>query len=411
MPTPRADSVAGPSRAVEARIAAALSALTRDALKNGADAEPYARRYLPEHVAAGYAWDELNDLELLDALDPGVIAAEAWRTGVGTRVDQHPALAVTLVAHDQLARESDPGSRHLIRELAAARMGARLGDTQVSWAQLARVTPHIVLSGHTSGVTAVTFDTLPDGTPILATGSHDRTVRLWNPTTGTPIGEALTDRTSIVESIALSTLPDGTPILATGSNDNTLRLWNPTTGTPVREPLTGHTGTVRSVAFSTLPDGTPILATGSNDSTVRLWNPTTGIPVSEPLTGHTSVVESVTFGTLSDDTHILATGSCDSTVRLWNPTTGAQIGEPLTGHTNSVRSVAFGIAPKGTPLLASCSRDGTVRFWDPTSSQIQGHLTVTPSSPQDMCITEGHLYIACSDGPICLSLEQVLAHN
>ncbi|WP_281365139.1 WD40 repeat domain-containing protein [Phytohabitans houttuyneae] len=68
--------------------------------------------------------------------------------------------------------------------------------------------------------------------------------------------------------IALS--PDGR-LLATGSEDDTLRLWDPATGRPVGAPLTRHKGAMYAVAFS--PDSQQ-LATGSHDGTVQLWDPT-----------------------------------------------------------------------------------------------------------------------------------------
>ena len=68
-----------------------------------------------------------------------------------------------------------------------------------------------------------------------------------------------------------------------------MRLWDPATGTPVGDPLTGHTGAVWAVAAVPCPTGT-LLATGSDDGTVRLWDPATGAPVGDPLTGHTGGV-------------------------------------------------------------------------------------------------------------------------
>ena len=84
--------------------------------------------------------------------------------------------------------------------------------------------------------------------------------------------------------------PDGST-LASGSDDRTVRLWDVETGEPLAT-LVGHTDNVSSVAFS--PDGST-LASGSEAAnswqrtgdTVRLWDVETGEPL-RTLEGHTS---------------------------------------------------------------------------------------------------------------------------
>jgi WD40 repeat protein len=72
------------------------------------------------------------------------------------------------------------------------------------------------------------------------------------------------------ELVALS--PDG--LLASGSGDMTIRLWNTATGT-LQLTIEGHSNWVRSVAFST--DGR-LLASGSGDKIIRLWDTTADVP-------------------------------------------------------------------------------------------------------------------------------------
>ncbi|TVQ45181.1 MAG: WD40 repeat domain-containing protein, partial [Gloeocapsa sp. DLM2.Bin57] len=55
--------------------------------------------------------------------------------------------------------------------------------------------------------------------------------------------------------------------LASGSWDKTLKIWHVETGKLIRT-LTGHSNWVNSVNYS--PDGR-FLASGSRDNTIRIW--------------------------------------------------------------------------------------------------------------------------------------------
>jgi WD40 repeat protein len=127
------------------------------------------------------------------------------------------------------------------------------------------------LTGHDESVEAVAF--APDGR-TLATGSDDRTVRLWDVRDAErhdrarPLGEELTGHRAAVR--ALSFAPDG-KTLATGSGDHTVRLWDvsdPARAEPSGQELTGHLDTVTTVAFSPRGDA---LASAGYDLTARVW--------------------------------------------------------------------------------------------------------------------------------------------
>ena len=218
------------------------------------------------------------------------------------------------------------------------------------------------LSGHTDDVTSVAFS--PDG-KTLASGSNDRTARLWDVATRRQIGDLLPGDIVAVLSVAFS--PDGKTLASgSGSQDHAVRLWNVATRRQIGSPLTGHTDVITSVAFS--PDG-KTLASGSDDQTVRLWDMATGQQIGNPLSGHTDDVTSVAF---SPDGKTLASGSWDGTVRLWDVATRRQIGACSPARTDRVTSVAF--SPDGK-TLASGSNDRTVRLWDvATRRQIRGPL-------------------------------------
>ena len=88
----------------------------------------------------------------------------------------------------------------------------------------------------------------------------------------------LRGHTAEVLSVAFS--PDG-KLIASGSIDKTLRLWNADTRLPAADPLPAHEPVVASVAFS--PDGRRIASAGG--TTIRLWDVASRTPVGEPIAG------------------------------------------------------------------------------------------------------------------------------
>ncbi|ARV58820.1 hypothetical protein BZZ01_09380 [Nostocales cyanobacterium HT-58-2] len=206
-------------------------------------------------------------------------------------------------------------------------------------------TKAVILQGHTGWVCSVAFS--PDGT-TLASGSSDRTLKLWNATDGKCL-KTLLGHTRWVRSVVFS--PDGTTLASCGG-DNCLKLWDVREGKCLKT-WRGHNGWLWSVAFG--PDGCTLVS-ASEDKTVKLWDVCTGECL-KTFVGHSSWVQSVAF---SPDGKILASGSCDQSIRCWDVHTGECL-NTFWGHASWVQSVAF--SPDGK-ALASGSCDQTIKLWD-----------------------------------------------
>ncbi len=202
-----------------------------------------------------------------------------------------------------------------------------------------------VLQGHTGGVTSVRFS--PNG-QLLAISGEDASIRLWRVERRTTL-KTLQGHSRWVRTVTFS--PDG-QLLASGSEDGTIRLWEVETGTCFKT-LQGHTGWVTSLSFS--PNG-QTLASSSEDASVRLWNVQDG-KCFKLLQGHSSCVWKVAF---NPDGQTLASGSADLSARLWDVQGGTCL-KTFYGRTNGICSVSF--SPDGS-TLASGSYDALVRLWD-----------------------------------------------
>ncbi|MDM3857430.1 MAG: hypothetical protein PT120_21700 [Aphanizomenon gracile PMC649.10] len=212
------------------------------------------------------------------------------------------------------------------------------------------------LNGHSDLVRSVAYS--PDG-QTLASGSGDKTIKLWDVKTGNLL-QTLTGHSDLVLSVAYS--PDGQTLASEGDD---IKLWNVKTG-KLLQTLEGHSSSVWSVAYS--PDG-QTLASGSKDNTIKLWNVKTG-NLLQTLKGHSHWVNSVAY---SPDSQTLASGSLDKTIKLWNVKTGNLL-QTFTGHSDRVISVAY--SPDGQ-TLASGSEDKTIKLWNVNTGELlqtlEGH--------------------------------------
>ncbi|KZS87695.1 WD40 repeat-like protein, partial [Sistotremastrum niveocremeum HHB9708] len=263
---------------------------------------------------------------------------------------------------------------------------AQSGKQQV-WSEVIRSS-----AKHESPVLTVSFS--PNVADPVIVSSSDRSVRLWDGASGSPVGKPVEGQNGIC-SVLFS--PDG-QFIATGAWDGTISLLDrQADGARIRStgsPMCGHTGTILALAISL--DG-KLLASGSADRTICIWDVEAEDPPHKPrvLHGHTAGVREVVFDkqgkhlvSCSDDSTIrvwdivdwtsvelrghklevysvqfydngnsIVSGSQDRTIRIWNANTGEPIGDPLRLHNTYVFRIALSPSEE---LVASSSIDGYI---------------------------------------------------
>ncbi|HLO83496.1 MAG TPA: serine/threonine-protein kinase [Nostocaceae cyanobacterium] len=214
------------------------------------------------------------------------------------------------------------GHNHFIKSLAFSPDGQLLASG--SWDKTIKIwdvktgQEISTLTGHQLKIHAIAFS--PQGN-ILASGSSDRTIRLWslqnftNPELKNHPGHkllgTLAGHTWAVLAVAFS--PDG-QILATGSDDNTIKLWEVNTGQLI-STLVGHSWSVVALAFT--PDGETLIS-ASWDQTIKLWRVSTKAEIAT-LCGHGDSVNTIAVNPVDQ---LIASGSRDKTIKLWGSVIG-----------------------------------------------------------------------------------------
>ncbi|KAK1829988.1 WD40-repeat-containing domain protein [Podospora conica] len=274
---------------------------------------------------------------------------------------------------------------HLWRDGSARLASASKDGTVRIWVVNTGRTEH-VLSGHKGSVSCVRWGGQGEG--VIYTGSHDKSVRVWDAVKGTLIHN-MTTHGHWVNHIALSsdhaiqtgyfdhtkdipTTEEGKRQKAkerfeaaakiqgkvaerciSASDDFTMYLWDPTNhGTKPVSRLLGHQNKVNHVQFS--PDGTTIASAGWDNHT-KLWNARDG-KFMKSLRGHVAPVYQCAW---SADSRLLVTGSKDCTLKVWNVRTG-NMAMDLPGHEDEVYAVSWAADGK---MVASGGKDKAVRTW------------------------------------------------
>lgn len=231
------------------------------------------------------------------------------------------------------------------------------------------------LTGHDHYVDTVTFNS--NGS-VLASGSFDTTIRLWNALSGVYLHTLTQDRIGEVSSIAFS--PNGKTLVS--GNYRNIHKWNVLNRNHIQK-LEGHNKPINSVTINSV--GTTIASGGIaeyngednfGNKAIYLWDLETG-KFKKTLSGNMGDINCLAF---SPNGKLLASG-CENVwdedmdaIIMWDVASGSQV-YMLKGHTGSIYSIVFSLDGK---TLASGSADNTIRLWDVATQKhnhtFTGHL-------------------------------------
>jgi len=203
-------------------------------------------------------------------------------------------------------------------------------------------------------------------------------VRKAGPKQAAKLARTIRGHADSLNAVALSA---DAALLATGSYDRTIVIWETASGKR-RVEMTGHNGPVTDVAFD---PRNRFLASASGDRTVKLWNLKTGERLdtfNQPTKGQNTVA-------VSPDGRFVVAGGIDNRIRAWEITRDGREGTNPVRHSRFAHQAPLldlAFSTDGRHLV-SASEDLSIKTWTTAGLSQDRHFPGQSDWPATVALT------------------------